>query len=353
MKNNRIKNITSQRLFLPIFCLALVLLVNVITTPDFFNISVRDGVLYGYMIDIINRASELVILAVGMTLVVSSSAGTDISVGAIMAVSAAVCCNLLSGGERAATELASPLILGFLAALAVSILIGCFNGFLVSKLNIQPMVATLIMFTAGRGIAQLITDGQITYLRVDSYKVLGSSFQGIPVPTPFIVAIVVVALTSLLLRKTALGMYIQSVGINKRASRLVGIKSVMIIFLTYAYCGFCAGLSGLIASSRIYSADANNIGLNMELDAILAVAIGGNSLGGGKFSIAGSVIGAYTIQALTTTLYAMHVSSDQVPVYKAVVVVIIVALQSPGLARFRKSLAQKRELKAAMGKGAA
>lgn len=353
MKKISIKKITSHRLFLPLFCLVLVLLINIITTPDFFEISVRDGVLYGYMIDIINRASELVILAIGMTLVVSASAGTDISVGATMAVSAAICCNILTGGERASTEFANPLIFGYLAALAVSILIGCFNGFLVSKLNIQPMVATLIMFTAGRGIAQLITDGQITYVRVDSYRLLGSSLPGLPVPTPFIVAIVLVVLTTILLRKTALGLYIQSVGINKRASRLIGIKSFLIIFLTYAYCGFCAGMSGLIASSRIYSADANNIGLNMELDAILAVAIGGNSLGGGKFSIAGSVIGAFTIQALTTTLYAMHVSSDQIPVYKAIVVVIIVALQSPGLARFRKSLAQKRELKLKMGKEAA
>ncbi len=344
MNNEKIKNITSQRLFLPIFCLVLVLLINIVTTPNFFSISIRDGVLYGYIIDIINRASELVILAIGMTLVVSASAGTDISVGAIMAVSAAVCCNILSGGERAATEYANPLILGFLAAIIVGVLIGCFNGFLVAKLNIQPMVATLIMFTAGRGIAQLITDGQITYVRVDSYRVLGASFDGIPIPTPFIVAAIMVAFTALLLSKTALGMYIQSVGINKKASSFIGIKSIFIIFLTYAYCGFCSGLAGLIASSRIYSADANNIGLNMELDAILAVAIGGNSLAGGKFSIAGSVIGAYTIQALTTTLYAMHVSSDQVPVYKAIVVVIIVALQSPGFARWRKSLAKKKSM---------
>ena len=348
MKNMTFKKITSQRLFLPIFCLALVLLVNIITTPNFFAIEIRNGVLYGYLIDIINRASELVILAVGMTLVVSSSAGTDISVGAIMAVSAAVCCNILTGGERAATAYANPLLLGFLAALLVGAAIGCFNGFLVAKLNIQPMVATLIMFTAGRGIAQLITDGQITYVRVDSYRTLGASLPGFPVPTPFIVAVIVVALTSLLLKKTALGMYIQSVGINKRASQLVGIKSVMIIFLTYAYLGLCSGLSGLIASSRIYSADANNIGL----DAILAVAIGGNSLGGGKFSLAGSVIGAFTIQALTTTLYAMHVSSDQVPVYKAIVVVIIVALQSPGFARWRKAFVQKKEQSTA-GKEAA
>lgn len=214
MKEFNIKKLTSQRLFLPIFCLALVLFVNVMTTPDFFAISVRDGVLYGYIIDIINRASELVILAIGMTLVVSASAGTDISVGAIMAVSAAVCCNLLTGGERAATEYACPLILGFLAALVIGALIGCFNGVLVAKLKIQPMVATLIMFTAGRGIAQLITDGQITYVRVESYKVLGSFLPHVPVPTPFIVAMLMVIVTSLILKKTALGLYIQSVGIN-------------------------------------------------------------------------------------------------------------------------------------------
>ena len=316
MKDFNIKKLTSQRLFLPVFCLVLVLLVNIMTTPDFFSISIRDGVLYGYIIDIINRASELVILAIGMTLVVSASAGTDISVGAIMAVSAAVCCNILTGGERA-------------------------------------MVATLIMVTAGRGIAQLITDGQITYVRVESYKILGSFLPHVPVPTPFIVAMLMVLLTALLLRKTALGLYIQSVGINAKASRLVGIKSTMIVFLAYAFCGICSGLAGLIASSRIYSADANNIGLNMELDAILAVAIGGNSLGGGKFSLAGSVIGAYTIQALTTTLYAMHVSSDQVPVYKAIVVVIIVALQSPGFAKWRKSIAQKKAAQMNAGKEAA
>ena len=349
MKEFNIKKLTSQRLFLPIFCLALVLLVNVMTTPDFFAVSVRDGVLYGYIIDIINRASELVILAIGMTLVVSASAGTDISVGAIMAVSAAVCCNLLTGGERAATEYACPLILGFLAALVIGALIGCFNGVLVAKLKIQPMVATLIMFTAGRGIAQLITDGQITYVRVESYKVLGSFLPHVPVPTPFIVAMLMVILTSLILKKTALGLYIQSVGINAKASRLVGIKSTMIVFLTYAFCGICSGLAGMIASSRIYSADANNIGLNLEMDAILAVALGGNFLGGGKFSLIGSVIGAYTIQALTTTLYAMNVKADQLPVYKAIVVVIIVTLQSDVFKKYIANLKAKRSVAAEGG----
>lgn len=123
-------------------------------------------------------------------------------------------------------------------------------------------------------------------------------------------------------------MYIEAVGINAKASRLVGLKSTAIIFLTYVICGLCAGISGIIMSSRIYSADANNIGLLMELDAILAVALGGNNLAGGRFSMTGSIIGAYTIQALTTTLYAMGVSADQIPVYKALVVIVIVSLQS-------------------------
>jgi simple sugar transport system permease protein len=337
----KLKKITSYRLFLPILCLILVLFINVIKTPTFFDVSIKNGVLYGYIIDVINRASELVILAVGMTLVVASSGGTDISVGAVMSVSGAICCFILAAGQQTTDIYQNPYIIGVLVALAVSIICGCFNGFLVAKMKIQPMVATLILFTAGRGIAQLITKGQITYIRVENYKLLGGNIPGIPLPTTVFVAIFVVIITYIILKKTALGLYIQSVGINSKASRLVGLKATMIIFLTYAFCGLCAGIAGLMSSSRIYSADANNIGLNMELDAILAVALGGNSLGGGKFSILGSVIGAYTIQALTTTLYAMSVSADQLPVYKAIVVVIIVSLQSPEFNKITRNIKAK------------
>ena len=147
------------------------------------------------------------------------------------------------------------------------------------------------------------------------------------------------------MKKTALGLYIESVGINGSASRLVGLNSTMIKFLTYVICGILSGIAGIVASSRIYSADANNIGLNLEMDAILAVALGGNVLSGGKFSIMGSVIGAYTIQALTTTLYAMNVSADQLPVYKAIVVIIIVVIQSPVFRRSVDEWKKKRALK--------
>lgn len=328
-KTSTWKKITGNRLFLPIVCLIVVLLLNVIKTPGFFQVSIRNGVLYGYIIDVINRASELVILAVGMTLVTASSGGQDISVGAVMAVAAAVCCQILSGGQVSTNVFQNPLLLAIIAALGAAAVCGAFNGFLVAKLHIQPMVATLILYTAGRGIAQLITQGQITYIRVGTYQVMGNYIGKCPIPTPVFFAIGTVLIVYLVLKKTALGLYIESVGINGNASRLVGLNSTMIKFLTYVMCGLLAGIAGIVASSRIYSADANNIGLNLEMDAILAVALGGNFLGGGKFSLMGSVIGAFTIQALTTTLYAMNVSADQLPVYKAIVVVVIVCLQSP------------------------
>ena len=351
MKENKIdmKKIVSNHLFMPLICLFIVLLISVINRHDFFSITIQNGMLYGYMIDIINRASELVILSIGMTLVASSSGGTDISVGSIMAMTAAVVTYICSGGETSVTELAAPLIIAILAGLLVSVLCGMWNGFLVSHLGVQPMVATLILYTAGRGIAQLITGGQNTYIRVDSYKVLGNRIGICPIPTPIFIAVLMIVIVSLFLKKTALGMYIQTVGINAKAAKLVGLKPVTVRFLTYVICGLMAGIAGVVASSRIYSCDANNIGLNIELDAILAVALGGNSLAGGKFSLAGSIIGAYTIQALTTALYSMGVSADVLPVYKAIVVVIIVSLQSPELKKFINRL----KAKSASGKEAA
>ena len=334
---------------MPLVWLLAIIIVATITIPGFLSMSLKNGVPYGYPVDVITRASELVILSVGMTLVTAASGGQDISVGAVMAVAGAVCCQIRTGGEVAVNSLSAPISVALLAALVASGICGAFNGFLVAKLNIQPMVATLILYTAGRGIAQLITDGQNTYIRVGSYKVYGGYIGKCPVPTPIFIAIIVVVITYLVLKKTALGLYIESVGINGTASRLVGLNSTMIKFLTYVICGVLAGIAGIVASSRIYSADANNIGLNLEMDAILAVALGGNFLGGGKFSLIGSVIGAYTIQALTTTLYAMNVKADQLPVYKAIVVVIIVTLQSDVFKKYIANLKAKRSVAAEGG----
>lgn len=342
---NKLKKLTGRQLFLPFFMLVLVLLINLIKSPAFFKIGIQNGVLYGRIIDILNRGSEIAILAVGQTLVVAVSAGTDISVGSVMSLSACGTCMLLAGyGVNSVTQLAVPMIVGILFGLLLGTGCGAFNGFLVSKLKIQPMVATLILYTAARAVGLLLCNNQITYIRYEPYKYLGNFLSHCPIPTPIFITIAVVAVAMLFLKLTALGTYIQSVGINSRAARISGINSEMICFICYVICGLCAGIAGVVASSRIYSADSNNIGLNYELDAILAVALGGNSLGGGKFNMAGSIIGAYTIQAITTTLLAMGVSTDQAPVIKAIIVILIVVVQCPV---FRKYLAGREAKKAA------
>ena len=356
---SKLKKLTQQQLFLPIFCMILVLCVNMIYDVsqgrdfyEFFKIGIQNELLSGRLVNILNRGSEVAILAIGMTLVVSASAGTDISVGSVMALSAGVCCTLLAGAAAPqATELAVPLIVGVLAALVVGCVCGAFNGALVAYLNIQPMVATLILWTAARAIGLLVCNNLIVYVRNDSFAMFGGYIG--PIPTPIIIAAICIAVITVVLKKSAMGMYIQSVGINRRASRIAGLNSQKIIFLCYVLCGLCAGIAGLVASSRITSADTNNIGLNFEMDAILAVALGGNSLAGGKFNLAGSIIGAYTIQAITTTMYNLGVSSAVNPVFKAVIVIVIVAVQAPPVKAFFKKLSAKRqaekEVKGAVG----
>lgn len=348
---NRIKKLTKKRLFLPVFSMILVMLINVLfdvmdgkSALDFFSITIKNGVLYGRIVDILNRGSEIAILALGMTLVVSASAGTDISVGSVMSLSGGMCCMIIAGfgvtSVSSVAELANPIWVGIVAGILVATLCGVFNGFLVAYMNIQPMVATLILWSAARALALLLCNNMIVYVRLDEFKVFGS-FVG-PVPTPIIIAAVCILVMSLILKFTALGTYVQSVGINKKASRIAGFDSAKIILLCYTICGLFAGIAGITETSRIYSADTNNIGLNLEMDAILAVALGGNSLGGGKFNLAGSIIGAYTIQAITTTLLARGVSTAQAPVFKAIIVILIVVIQAPPVKNFFKKVSEKK-----------
>ena len=205
------------------------------------------------------------------------------------------------------------------------------------------MVATLILYSAGRAIGLLLCNSNIVYINVESFKFFGGYCWIFP--TPILITVLCIAITALVLKFTALGTYVQAVGINKEAARISGYKSAAIIFICYVACGLFAGIAGITATSRIYSADTNNIGLNLEMDAILAVALGGNSLGGGKFRLSGSIIGAYTIQAITTTLYALGVSSAQAPVFKAIIVILIVTIQSPAVkAYFAKRAAVKNAM---------
>lgn len=323
---DKLKSFKSSSIFLPLVALAILVIFNIIFVPGFLDVEItQDGRLYGRVFDILNRSSSLIILSLGMTFVIAT-AGIDISVGAVVAISGAVCCSLIGGRGDGVAEY--PMVVAMIAAIATGVVCGMWNGFLVAKIKIQPMVVTLILMVAGRGIAQLLTEGQIITVYYAPFSYIGGNIPGNIIPSPIIIAILMIALVVFILKKTSLGLFIQSVGINPTASRYAGINVALIIFLVYAFSGFCAGVSGLIESSLIRAADANNAGLNMEMDAILAVALGGTLLSGGKFYIGGSIIGAITIQTLTTTMYAMGVASDQLPVVKAIVVIILCLIQS-------------------------
>jgi len=322
------KRILENRLTFSLTLLFIIMLQNIITTPAFFHISITNGLLSGYIPIILDQASRLVIVTLGMTLITAVSGGQDISVGSIMAISAAFCGLLLNGPEYRTEVFHSPYALAILAGLLGGALCGAFNGFLVAILKIQPMIASLILFTCGRSIAKLITYSQTIYIMNPVYKYLGVQIPGIPVRTTIIVSVVMVALVALFVNRTSLRINIESIGINSSAARLVGINSTLIKFFVFVISGILCGVAGLMASSSIGSVNSDELGRFIELDAILAVALGGTLLGGGKFSIAGSVIGAYTIQAITTTLYAMQVRADQLNVFKAVIIVILIVLSS-------------------------
>lgn len=306
-----------------ILTLLAVLAANWWVSPGFFDLRMQDGRLFGSVIDVLNRGAPVAILAIGMTLVIATK-GVDLSVGAVMAISGAVAATL------ATSDHSLPVIL--LAALAVGALCGLWNGILVAVLDIQPIIATLILMVTGRGIAQLVTEGQIvTFTHSGLMAVAGSSAFGLPMPV--IIAAVLGLLATALVRWTALGLLIESIGINRTASTYAGVDSRSVLIATYVVSGLCAAVAGLIAASDIKGADANNAGLWLELDAILAVVIGGTSLFGGRFSILLSLVGALVIQAMNTGILLSGYPPEMNLIVKAVVITAILVLQSPAAGR--------------------
>lgn len=320
----------NSQLLIPLIAIALLVIFNLFRDPSFFSVSIAsnnrgDPVLQGNLISILNGASELVILSMGMTLVTAASGGQDISVGALAAIAGSMFVKVLKSG----TVTPGLILAAFLACCAVAMVFGAFNGTLVSVFGIQPMIATLILFTSGRSIAYWINGGATPTIENATINAIGSFIPGIAIPTPILIVAAMGILFALLFRFTALGMYIQTVGINQSAARLNGINPVGIKLLTFILLGICCAVSGVIGVSRLGLINHETLLINIEMDAILAVAIGGNNLGGGKFKMIGSVLGAYAIQALTITLYAMKVPSTDVKAYKAIVIIILVVIGSP------------------------
>jgi len=348
-----LRKITESRLFFPFVVLAFILLFDLIVVPEFFQLEIKQGHLYGSLVDILRNGSCVMLLGIGMTFVIATG-GVDLSVGAVMAISASVAA-LLMNPYVLAKELPpnllkliydpnftdTPLWAVVLITLVIATVCGLWNGLLVAYGKIQPMVATLILMIAGRGIAQLITNGVRIQIFYEPYAFIGQGWLILPFSL-YIVAFVFV-IAWLVTRKTAIGMFIESVGINFRSSFYSGIDEAKIKLFAYAFCGLCAGIAGLVASSNIQTSDANNIGLTFELDAILAVVIGGTVMGaGGRFSLLASVIGALVIQAITTSMYAIGVAAFALQAIKAGVVVFVILIYSEQVRSFIRRLSGQK-----------
>ena len=312
-----------HRLFWPVSALVALIALNSIARPQFLAITMRDGELYGALINILRNSAPLV--ALGMTIVIATG-GIDLSVGAIMAVSGAVALTVIDGSPDPGNL--GTVLVAVVVAVLVALVLGAWNGFLVAVLGIQPIVATLVLMLAGRGVALLITGGFITTVNSAPLAFIASGYLTL-LPFAFFISVAAITALALVERRTALGVLTEAVGINPEASRLAGVRSRGIIWGAYMVSGVLAGIAGIIYASNIKAADANAAGWLIELYAILAVVLGGTSLQGGKFSIGGTVIGVLIIQTLDSTILFLGVPSAKSPVFFALVVVLVVIVQSP------------------------
>ena len=294
----------------------------------------RERRFFGSLIDILNRAAPIMLLTIGMTLVYATG-GIDLSVGSVLAISGAIAAYLIrpayASGVLEYPDPPTSILLVITIPLVMSMLAGLWNGFLVAYVGVQPIIATLILMVAGRGIAQLIIKGQIVIFIHEGFEFVGGGFMG-GLPFPFILVILMLVVVYVLTRKTALGMFIEAVGANPTASRFMGLRARQIKLMLYMLSGLCAGIAGLVICSDIRGADANNAGLFYELDAIASVIIGG-TIWGGRFTLAGSMLGALIIQSLTTTILTRGIPPEVTLVYKAAVIILVALIQSENFRR--------------------
>jgi simple sugar transport system permease protein len=317
---------SNSRIMWTFLALIIILLVNRIISPNFFSIRMVNGRLVGSLINILDGSAPIALLSIGMTLVIATK-GVDLSVGAVMAICAAVAVVLINRHESGATSIIYTPAFVIAIAIGAGALCGLWNGILVAILDIQPIIATLILMVAGRGIAQMITEGQSPTFTNASLAFIG---RGTPlgIPFPIYLTLGLLALVYALVRWTALGLLIESVGINDSASYYAGINAALIKLIVYVISGMCAAVAGLIVAGEVKSADPHTAGLWSELDAILAVVIGGTLLSGGRFNLALSVVGVLIIQSILTGLYVSDLHPTANLVVKALVVLLVLLLQS-------------------------
>jgi simple sugar transport system permease protein len=321
-----LRRLVSSPLTWPLVTLAAILLFNLFFTPGFFHVEVKDGHLFGSLVDVLKNSVPVMIIGTGMTLVIATG-GIDISVGAVVAIAGAIVGVLV-------TRYHAPLPLVLLVPLVAATLCGAFNALLITGFGIQPIIATLILMVTGRGLGQLLIGGRVLWFRMASFEFLGTGYL-LGLPVRIFVAAGLVLILTLVLRSTPLGLFIQAVGGSSKASRYAGVSVGLVKFVVYTFSGLCAGVAGLVLTANIHGSDAALVGMYIELDAILAVVIGGTSMNGGRFNLVGTLVGALIIQSLTTTIFTKGVPVQFTLVVKAAVVVIVILMQS---GEFRRQL---------------
>jgi simple sugar transport system permease protein/ribose transport system permease protein len=273
----------------------------------------------------LTQVSTIVIVGVGMTIVIATG-GIDLSVGSLMAIAGALA-PIIFLSDRWPFRYHW---IGIACALVIPIIVagcfGLFNGMLVAKFRIQPIIATLVLYLGGRGIAQVITSGKLREFNNPDFQAIG---QGRPlsIPVQVILMLIIVAAASWVMSATTFGRYVLALGGNESAARLAGVPVGRIKYSVYALSGLLAGLAGLIVIAINSSSDPNLVGQNMELDAIAAAAVGGTALSGGRATVVGTLIGALLIQQLRFTLLSHGVSDSSTRVVTAIAIVIAVLLQ--------------------------
>ncbi|WP_270365628.1 ABC transporter permease [Microbacterium algeriense] len=310
--------------FWGIVAIIALLALNVIKDPTYLALSINpnNGNLVGNLVDILRQAAPVMMIAIGMSLVIATG-GIDLSVGSLMAVAGAVSMEFLSAaGDSFGAALAA---VGL--ALVITGVLGAVNGVLVAYVGLQPFIATLVLMLAGRGIAKVITGGQNTTASNDSFRWIANGFL-VGIPVVFLLAVLIVIAVGLVVRRSALGLMIEAIGINPRASRMAGIKPKGLLLTAYIMSGILAGIAGVMSVGSVMTVDISRTGYQLELDAILAVVIGGASLAGGKFSLSGAFVGALLIATLDKTVLYLGVSSSATPAFKAIVIVVLCLLQS-------------------------
>jgi ribose/xylose/arabinose/galactoside ABC-type transport system permease subunit len=323
----------SSRAVWTILALVIIIIANRLISSNFFSIEMVNGRLIGSPINILDGAAPIMLLSIGMTLVIATK-GVDLSVGAVMAICAAVAVVLINRREAGDTAIYYTPAFVILIAVGAGALCGLWNGILVAFFDVQPIIATLILMISGRGIAQMITEGQSPTFTNETLAFIGRGvIFGIPFPVYLYLALLV--FVYILVRRTAIGLLIESVGINARASYYAGINASLVKVLVYVLSGMCAALAGMIIAGEVKSADPHKNGEWAELDAILAVVIGGTSLNGGRFSLVLSALGVLIIQSLLTGLYVSKLHPTANLVVKAIVVLLVLLLQSD---EFRQSV---------------